>query len=61
MLLAAREALSGPDAPRLIAVTLLTSIDSRALADLPMAGHPEGIVRRLSVLARECGLDGVVC
>jgi orotidine-5'-phosphate decarboxylase len=61
MLLAAREALSGSDAPKLIAVTLLTSIDARALADLPMAGHPEGIVRRLALLARDCALDGVVC
>jgi orotidine-5'-phosphate decarboxylase len=26
-----------------------------------MAGHPEGITRRLALLARECGLDGVVC
>ena len=26
-----------------------------------MAGHPEGIARRLAVLAKECGLDGVVC
>ncbi|HEY6929255.1 MAG TPA: orotidine-5'-phosphate decarboxylase, partial [Thermoanaerobaculia bacterium] len=61
MLMAAREALSGADRPRLVAVTLLTSIDARALADLPMSGHPEGIVRRLASLARECGLDGVVC
>jgi orotidine-5'-phosphate decarboxylase len=61
MLMAAREALAGADRPLLIAVTLLTSIDARALADLPMSGHPEGIVRRLASLARECGLDGVVC
>ena len=61
MLVAAREALSGPDAPKLVAVTLLTSIDARALADLPMAGHPEGIARRLALLAQECGLDGVIC
>lgn len=61
MLEAARRALAGPDAPRLIAVTLLTSLDARALADLPMAGHPEGIARRLALLAQECGLDGVVC
>jgi orotidine-5'-phosphate decarboxylase len=61
MLRAAREALPGPDAPLLVAVTLLTSIDAAALADLPMAGHPEGIARRLAVLARECGLNGVVC
>jgi orotidine-5'-phosphate decarboxylase len=61
MLEAARRALAGTDAPRLVAVTLLTSLDARALADLPMAGHPEGIARRLARLAQECGLDGVVC
>lgn len=61
MLEAARRAIAGPGAPRLIAVTLLTSLDARALADLPMAGHAEGIVRRLARLAQECGLDGVVC
>jgi len=60
MLVAAREAA---DAARvqLVAVTLLTSLDARSLADLPVAGHPEGIARRLAVLAKECGLDGVVC
>jgi orotidine-5'-phosphate decarboxylase len=46
---------------KLVAVTLLTSLDARALADLPVAGHPEGIARRLALLAKECGLDGVVC
>lgn len=46
---------------RIVAVTLLTSLDAPALADLPIAGHPEGIARRLAVLARDCGLDGVVC
>ena len=60
MLTAAREALP-ENRPLLVAVTLLTSLDPPALADLPMAGHPEGIVRRLAALARECGLDGVVC
>jgi orotidine-5'-phosphate decarboxylase len=61
MLDAARQALTGQDRPLLVAVTLLTSIDASALADLPIAGHPEGIVRRLASLARDCGLDGVVC
>ncbi|HXM80038.1 MAG TPA: orotidine-5'-phosphate decarboxylase [Thermoanaerobaculia bacterium] len=62
MLNAAREGLAGAEPrPRLIGVTLLTSLDSRALADLPVAGTPEGIARRLAMLARECGLDGVVC
>jgi orotidine-5'-phosphate decarboxylase len=61
MLEAAREAARRAGISRLIAVTLLTSIDAKALADLPMAGHPEGIARRLSMLAKDCGLDGVVC
>jgi len=62
MLIAAREAAShAAHPPKLIAVTLLTSLDSRSLADLPVAGTPEGIARRLAVLAKECGLDGVVC
>jgi len=61
MLDAAREAASRAGLERLTAVTLLTSLDSRALADLPIAGHPEGISRRLAALAKDCGLDGVVC
>jgi orotidine-5'-phosphate decarboxylase len=62
MLVAARESANaaGPSV-KLVAVTLLTSLDSRSLADLPIAGHPEGIVRRLAALAKDCGLDGVVC
>jgi orotidine-5'-phosphate decarboxylase len=59
MLQAAREA-AGPGL-RLVAVTLLTSLDAAALADLPIAGTPEGISRRLAGLAQVCGLDGVVC
>ena len=61
MLEAARQAAERAGLERLIAVTLLTSIDARALADLPMAGQPEGIARRLALLAKDCGLDGVVC
>lgn len=62
MLLAAREAAeTAGSGVKLVAVTLLTSLDLRALADLPIAGHPEGIVRRLAALAKECGADGVVC
>jgi orotidine-5'-phosphate decarboxylase len=61
MLEAAREAADRSGLERLIAVTLLTSLDPRALADLPIAGHPEGIARRLALLAKACRLDGVVC
>jgi orotidine-5'-phosphate decarboxylase len=61
MLEAARRGAASTPAVKLIAVTLLTSLDAPALSDLPIAGHPEGIVRRLALLARDCGLDGVVC
>jgi orotidine-5'-phosphate decarboxylase len=61
MLEAAREAAERAGLERLIAVTLLTSIDTKALADLPAAGTPEGIARRLALLAKDCGLGGVVC
>jgi orotidine-5'-phosphate decarboxylase len=61
MLEAARRGTASNPAVKLIAVTLLTSLDPPALSDLPVAGHPEGIVRRLALLARDCGLDGVVC
>jgi orotidine-5'-phosphate decarboxylase len=61
MLEAAREAAATNGGIKLVAVTLLTSLDLAALSDLPLAGHPEGIARRLALLSKECGLDGVVC
>ena len=61
MLEAARDSARRAGISKLIAVTVLTSIDAKTLADLPMAGQPEAIARRLSILAKECGLDGVVC
>jgi orotidine-5'-phosphate decarboxylase len=62
MLVAARESAStAGSSVKVIAVTLLTSLDSRSLADLPVSGHPERIARRLALLAKESGLDGVVC
>jgi orotidine-5'-phosphate decarboxylase len=61
MLEAARRAAPVSDAIKLIAVTLLTSLDARSLSDLPIAGDPRGIARRLALLARDCNLDGVVC
>jgi orotidine-5'-phosphate decarboxylase len=61
MLEAAAEAARRSGAAKLVAVTVLTSLDAKALADLPMAGQPESIARRLAVLAKDCGLDGAVC
>jgi orotidine-5'-phosphate decarboxylase len=47
--------------PRLIAVTILTSMDERDLAGVGLAGTPADNVLRLATLARACGIDGVVC
>lgn len=62
MLQAARDAIPcAPGAPKLIAVTLLTSLDTDDLAEVGIMGEPGDGVMRLAKLARECGLDGVVC
>lgn len=62
MLEAASESLAGyRQAPLLIAVTVLTSMDERDFAEL---GYPETVaerVVRLARLAAGAGLDGVVC
>ncbi|SFL13309.1 orotidine-5'-phosphate decarboxylase [Nitrosomonas aestuarii] len=60
MLLAAREAVP-PGTARLIAVTLLTSMNQDDLNDVGLQGEPEQIVLRLAKLTQNCGLDGVVC
>jgi orotidine-5'-phosphate decarboxylase len=61
MLEAAREAASRNGLDRLIAVTLLTSIDEGTLRELPISGAPAEVATRLAVLAKACRLDGVVC
>ena len=60
MLTAAREAIPH-DSTKLIAVTLLTSMDQNDIADIGLQGEPEQIVARLAKLTKDCGLDGVVC
>ena len=60
MLLAAREAVPSGTV-KLIAVTLLTSMDQDDLNDVGLQGKPEQIVLRLATLTQDCGLDGVVC
>ena len=62
MLEAAREALDGAgQRPRLVAVTVLTSLDGADLAELGFREGAEPLVLRLARLAAEAGLDGVVC
>jgi len=60
MLMAAREVIP-QGSTKLIAVTLLTSMDQNDLADIGLQGSPEQIVERLARLAKDCALDGVVC
>ncbi len=62
MMEAARAALSKLRAPpKLVAVTLLTSIGAAEMEEIGLAGDPEKVVLRLARLAQACGLDGVVC
>ncbi|MBL8498580.1 orotidine-5'-phosphate decarboxylase [Nitrosomonas sp. JL21] len=60
MLQAARSAIP-ENSTRLIAVTLLTSMDQDDLEDIGLQGEPAQIVGRLARLASDCALDGVVC
>ena len=63
MMSAAREALLpfGKDAPLLIAVTVLTSMDAAQLQAIGIDADPAQHVLRLARLTQQCGLDGVVC
>ncbi len=60
MLAAAREALPA-GGPLLIAVTVLTSLTADDLNAVGVDASPEAQVLRLGRLARDAGLDGVVC
>lgn len=62
MMSAAREALAATaKRPKLVAVTLLTSMSAADVADIGVRGSPQDAVLRLAGLAQACGLDGVVC
>lgn len=51
----------GEKRPKVIAVTVLTSHGPSALEEMGLNGPPDKAVTRLALLAREAGLDGVVC
>ena len=62
MMAAAREAVAGRKArPKLVAVTLLTSMGEADVAEAGLSGTPQENVLRLARLAQDSGLDGVVC
>ena len=62
MMRAAREAVDTVvHPPLLIGVTILTSMDEPALAQVGYAGSAAQNVERLARLAQASGLDGVVC
>jgi len=51
---------SPSEPPKVLAVTVLTSLDEQALNELGLALTPDELVLRWALLAREVGLDGVV-
>jgi len=63
MIAAAREAAerAGETRPRLLAVTVLTSLDQAALATIGVGGAMREQVVRLGRLALAAGADGLVC
>jgi orotidine-5'-phosphate decarboxylase len=46
---------------KVVAVTVLTSLDDHDLNRIGVADDPHAQVERLAALAREAGLDGIVC
>jgi orotidine-5'-phosphate decarboxylase len=61
MMSAAAEAASAPGSPRLLAVTILTSMDAKELTGIGITASPAEQVLRLARLAQASGIDGMVC
>jgi len=51
----------GPDAPMVIAITLLTSLDQSDLDELGIQGNPKEVVLRWARMAAEAGVKAIVC
>ncbi|HEX8309453.1 MAG TPA: orotidine-5'-phosphate decarboxylase [Allosphingosinicella sp.] len=52
---------AAPAGTKVVAVTVLTSLDASDLDSIGLAADPNAQVERLTGLARESGLDGIVC
>jgi orotidine-5'-phosphate decarboxylase len=61
MMLAAVEATQTSGSPRLLAVTVLTSMDGADLNGTGVNASPRDQAIRLALLAQKCGVAGMVC
>jgi orotidine-5'-phosphate decarboxylase len=52
---------AAPEGTKVVAVTVLTSLDGDDLSSIGLARDPHEQVERLTLLAKEAGLNGVVC
>jgi orotidine-5'-phosphate decarboxylase len=52
---------AAPTGTKVVAVTMLTSLDSEDLRGTGITGTPHDQVLRLTDLARQAGIDGIVC
>ena len=52
---------AAPTGTKVVAVTVLTSLDGDDLASIGVKSDSHGQVERLAALARQAGLDGIVC
>jgi orotidine-5'-phosphate decarboxylase len=65
MIQAAAQAISagvpmGADRPRLLAVTVLTSMDNKSMREVGIGGAPQARAVQLAKLSKKAGADGVV-